>query len=512
MVNIQIFAIGKDNQLYHLWTDPDPYHWGNDGQWAALGQQIEIKKRKIGLALGGGASKGDFQLGVLKYLYEVKMILPYLDIICATSVGAINGIKLAEGDESSLLDLERIWDNLIVNSDMYKPEQWIDNLSHDLKDSFLKMIGISMLMGLVAIPFDIISINKMTDEAKNAFKNNSSLNNLDPINQKLRNNVNVDKLAASKIRFQVSAVSLESGQLHFIEKINQVGKGSIVNDGRTVDIIDAVLASASEPVIFKPVVMADQHFVDGGLREQVPIKNTIDMGADKVFAIQLSPPLGPLSSQDDALSKLIGVTSSNKLDILNILARTVDILSDEVTNNDVILPAGYQGKADTMRIQPSFEVHSGLRIDPGMIAISKAYGYMRAFDVIDAENYRYSAEQTDKIIQTRKQIWSVEEEILNIEDVLRVPPDDKILKYAQDSISRTRTLKKNLKSLLDERVKSLRAVLPGFDTWPYNWEKHYRPNQPPLFPSSPWDELTMGYSSPDGSTAYIKIWLAATPP
>ena len=106
------------------------------------------------------------------------------------------------------------------------------------------------------------------------------------------------------------------------KSLNQAGKGLIVGDGRNrhtnvvVDIIDAVVASASEPVIFKPVVMADQHFVDGGLREQVPIKNTIDMGADKVFAIQLSPPLAPLSKQQDALSKLIGVTSPNKLRFL----------------------------------------------------------------------------------------------------------------------------------------------------------------------------------------------------
>ena len=65
------------------------------------------------------------------------------------------------------------------------------------------------------------------------------------------------------------------------------------------------------------------------------------------------------------------------LDFLNILARTVDILSDEVTNNDVILPAEYQRKAYTIGIQPTIEVHDGLIIDPGLIAISKAYGYMR---------------------------------------------------------------------------------------------------------------------------------------
>jgi hypothetical protein len=40
--NIQVFAIGTDNQLYHLWTAPHPYDWGNNGQWAALGQQLSF--------------------------------------------------------------------------------------------------------------------------------------------------------------------------------------------------------------------------------------------------------------------------------------------------------------------------------------------------------------------------------------------------------------------------------------------------------------------------------------
>jgi hypothetical protein len=51
---LEVFAIGKDNQLYHLWTDPDPYHWGNDGQWAALGQQQSFKSSPVAVALSNG--------------------------------------------------------------------------------------------------------------------------------------------------------------------------------------------------------------------------------------------------------------------------------------------------------------------------------------------------------------------------------------------------------------------------------------------------------------------------
>jgi NTE family protein len=47
------------------------------------------------LSLSGGGSKGDFQLGAVRFLYRVRGVRP--DIIIGTSVGSINGAKLAEG-------------------------------------------------------------------------------------------------------------------------------------------------------------------------------------------------------------------------------------------------------------------------------------------------------------------------------------------------------------------------------------------------------------------------------
>jgi predicted acylesterase/phospholipase RssA len=47
------------------------------------------------LVLGGGGALVDFELGVLQYLYSHN-IRP--QIICGTSVGAINAAKLAEGE------------------------------------------------------------------------------------------------------------------------------------------------------------------------------------------------------------------------------------------------------------------------------------------------------------------------------------------------------------------------------------------------------------------------------
>jgi hypothetical protein len=48
----------------------------------------------VGLVLGGGGARGNFQVGVVRYLYQ-RNFRP--SVIAGTSVGAINAIKLAEG-------------------------------------------------------------------------------------------------------------------------------------------------------------------------------------------------------------------------------------------------------------------------------------------------------------------------------------------------------------------------------------------------------------------------------
>ena len=87
----------------------------------------------IALVLSGGGSKGDFELGAIRYLYD-RGIRP--DVITGTSVGAINAAKLAEG-EGGLEGLERIWESLQTNSDMYTPASWVTGLPPEIRSVVL---------------------------------------------------------------------------------------------------------------------------------------------------------------------------------------------------------------------------------------------------------------------------------------------------------------------------------------------------------------------------------------
>ena len=51
--NIEVFARATDYYLYHLWTAPHPYEWGNNGRWASLGQQLKIVGNPVAVNWAG---------------------------------------------------------------------------------------------------------------------------------------------------------------------------------------------------------------------------------------------------------------------------------------------------------------------------------------------------------------------------------------------------------------------------------------------------------------------------
>jgi hypothetical protein len=70
-----------------------------------------------------------------------------------------------------------------------------------------------------------------------------------------------------------------------------------VTDARDVDLVKAVIASSSIPVVFPPVKLLDEWYVDGGVRDILPIQAAIDLGADQLACRCLSDEKGRVSGQ-----------------------------------------------------------------------------------------------------------------------------------------------------------------------------------------------------------------------
>ena len=206
---------------------------------------------KIGLVLGGGGARGSFQLGVFKVLMELG-ILEQIKYVSGTSIGAINTLMIMNG-----LSYERmleIW-NKIDNSEIYGAGA--DRLKEDGK-------GIFSIQDLYDLVKKEVSIEKIKQSDIEGFATTT-------------------KIPKESLFDQVLLTKMEKKVFHLNEM---------------EDPTQGALASASIPVFFGTTNIGDEHFVDGGVKDNLPIQPLIDAGCDIIIAIPIAGGLRPKKFRD----------------------------------------------------------------------------------------------------------------------------------------------------------------------------------------------------------------------
>ncbi|MFD0590264.1 patatin-like phospholipase family protein [Paenibacillus sp. GCM10027627] len=537
-----------------------------------------------GLVLSGGGARGDFQVGAVRYLYE-RNIKP--TVIAGTSVGAINAIKLAEGEGDGndptrgLKGLTGIWRELQTSADMWKEEDWLVNVQNSeivkfLKQSALKQIGtvgveVAKLglgpIGWAWVAYDIAQVVDDIEELKRELgkvvnAQSRSIYNLGPIQAKLNDPAKLDlnKVRQSNIKLRLGVVALESGQLRYMTEAGKLlergsasftqsspslapqcssiaatiknlelfrnnlqeelrhaatgDKAALVAQIRdlnkqishqkglltscnisyppqttplTVSMVQGTLASASIPLAFPPVKLGGENYVDGGVREIVPIQAAIEAGATEIFAVLASD-----SKMDPARSALGGHLLpsfdqgvANVGDVVN--RATSDIMSNETVLNEVEPHNGWGANVKVTIIQPDNDIHDIMTIDPGLIDIRMAHGYMRADDTYQAKQsnpagYRELAEQYSRdrntilIYETRHAIWKLEYAAngyqLNYDSSGRPIHPAPRIEASLQAMREVRALKNTLRDLVQERKQKGGLVPSEADSWWLSWERH----------------------------------------
>ena len=316
------------------------------------------RKKKIGFALSGGGAKGSFEVGALQYLYEIKEVNPNLTV--GTSVGAINSIKISEGINRNngyqgFPGLKKIWLDLKKEDDMFvrnknTPDFDIEDIPSLIESSFLKLFVYGMAFPILgSIGAGIKAKNRL--EKLKKLLDSDSLLELSPIGDKMssgrfgglnRSNpkmLDLDLLRASQIKCFVSVVGLKSGKLRYVDKFGQIYDRSNLQDplpGPNVDVINAVLASAAIPVYFKPMELNGEIYVDGGVREIIPISSVFDLGMDTCYAIVAGA--DKIDKNDSSNPGSIFIKDEEfKPDLLSIIDKTLHAVVDEVGIGDVCL-------------------------------------------------------------------------------------------------------------------------------------------------------------------------------
>lgn len=419
----------------------------------------------------------------MQFLYS-RGIRP--DIICGTSIGAVNGLALAEG-EGGLLKLVSIWQGFKDNSDMYVEEPWLKAVKPvtgelpRMRSSEIFSATAGRMVNYTLFPpmllFDAVNFwTGMVEHmySTGRYRGLKSFYNLSPLAAKLRSELDTGKVSRSGIRLRITMTGLESGELRYVTESGYFSGG---DSDRQVDLVDAVIASASIPGLFPPVKLYAENYVDGGIREMLPVQAAVDLGATQVYAIACSErSVGTSRSFDD--STLTDIASRSMM----------DIALNEIQRNDAEPPRGWGG--DFMLIQPTLNIHDTLAVDPGMISISMAYGYMRAFDVIEGSTDTKRCEDlsrtSDEITSLRLNIWKMEH-LANGEPGLGERISIHGIRPMPDHLLRVRSLKRDLRILVDKRrqLGGTTAIPPGAEAWWEQWERH---KWTPLIPA-PWDRF-----------------------
>lgn len=196
---------------------------------------------KTAIVLSGGGAKGSYQLGVWKALQKLKI---KYDIVTGTSVGALNGVMMVQGDYKKAL---QFWYNidykLIFNKDFKKVKEniYLTYIKEFITDGGMDITNLEN------------ALEEVFDEKKFYFSN---------------------------IDFGIVVYNFTEKKEELITKKNVSPK----------DIKDYIIASATCYPAFKMKKINKEKYIDGGLYDNLPVNLAIDMGADKIIVVDLKSP------------------------------------------------------------------------------------------------------------------------------------------------------------------------------------------------------------------------------
>lgn len=476
--------------------------------------EVQMRSRKA-LALAGGGSKGAFEVGAVRCLYDVFEYRP--DLLAGASVGALNAAKLAEG-MTALPELEKLWLDMTGPQDLFYIRGQINTILTQLDPAIRQMLQLTPLedlLGWSAAPmstailnlniagrtlgflnskvasaagagtlftvFDILmsgldfglKIGKIV-QAVQQLLSLPSLLLFDPVRDKIQANITPAKIAASGLALRIVVNGLRTARVRYVDE-----SGGFVDGGPAPGVVTALNASSSIPIAFPPVRLPDgEDYVDGGVLENAPIEAAVRAGADSIIAVLPSP-----ANLDIPLSAPVS--------LLPVAGRAVELLLDGSSRRQLEPFRGWGVPVKV--IAPRFEMYNLLVVDPGLIRINMDYGYMRAYDEMQGDDqlraaYRASA---DAITRLRQTIWYQEHWVhgqypKGFQRTGQTQPTG-----SAEQVEWIREKKKEVRDLVVARVRltgaSVRESVPAsIDKAWQEWEAHFFS----VYFNTPWDGFT----------------------
>ncbi|RJX24954.1 MAG: hypothetical protein C4537_05535 [Acholeplasma sp.] len=209
---------------------------------------------KIGLALGGGGSRGSYQIGVLRALEEAG-ILKEIEHVAGSSIGAINTMMVMA--KFSFDRMIETWET-ITNEDVY---------GHHFDHLQFSKVG-------------IFSLKELFD--------------------RLTKQISLKEIRDSKIQGYVTATKIRKGSMIEQVMLHRMEK-EVFHLNNFNHPYKAVLASASIPLIFGSTEIDESFYVDGGIKDNCPVDVLIEQGCNIILAIPIDGRFHPKMYEDSPI-------------------------------------------------------------------------------------------------------------------------------------------------------------------------------------------------------------------
>jgi len=188
---------------------------------------------KKALILSGGGARGAFHIGVWQYLKERNWIP---DLVCGTSVGAINAVAIGAG-----MPLDRLFE---IWTSYHRPMIY--------RFRMLRFLA-NLLFGRPLKP----------------------VMDTGPLRKMVTHYLDIHALRNSRMDVVITAVNLLTARLHLFNQ-------------NVIDI-DHVMASSAVPVLFPWQHIDGEPYWDGGVMANSPLFPALESGADEIIVVLLSP-------------------------------------------------------------------------------------------------------------------------------------------------------------------------------------------------------------------------------
>ena len=232
---------------------------------------VNTSNSQLALVLSGGGARAAYQVGVLCAISERH---PDLDIPihAGVSAGAINTITLAAhpgGFAASVRSLKKEWSRLTVQ-DVYRVR----------------------VSGLMRGGFRWVGQRLFNRKGPTVVR---GIFDMEPLRAYLGQRVRFDQIEKNVATGRLRAVTLSAACYTSGETVTFVQGAADVpvwersqrRGVRGILSMDHVIASASIPILFPAVRIADAFYGDGSVRQATPLAPAIHLGADRILGVSM---------------------------------------------------------------------------------------------------------------------------------------------------------------------------------------------------------------------------------